>query len=157
MKRSTQPKAARPGTIAEWPAAQGHPAGYTMLELMVVMVILGLLASITAPAVGRYLRTAKADAAKLQIQNLATTLDMYRLDTGGYPNQQDGLKALVEKPQGAARWHGPYLRKADMIKDPWGNDYRYRFPGERVEVEVYTYGADNAPGGTGENQDIGSW
>src|SRR3954469_13219288 len=86
-------------------------AGFTLLELLVVLVILGLLASVTAPAVARYLSGAKVDAAKLQIQNLSTTLDMYRLDTGSYPAQQDGLRALVQRPAAAQRWNGPYLRK----------------------------------------------
>jgi general secretion pathway protein G len=132
-------------------------AGFTLLELLVVLVILGLLASVTAPAVARYLSGAKIDAAKLQIQNLSTTLDMYRLDTGSYPSPQDGLRALVQRPAAAQRWNGPYLRKPDMIKDPWGREYQYRTPGERAEVEVFTLGADNATGGTGENQDLGSW
>lgn len=98
-------------------------AGFTLLELLVVLVILGLLASVTAPAVARYLSGAKIDAAKLQIQNLSTTLDMYRLDTGSYPSPQDGLRALVQRPAAAQRWNGPYLRKPDMIKDPWGREY----------------------------------
>jgi len=133
------------------------PAGFTLLELLVVLVILGLLASVTAPAVARYLSGAKVDAAKLQIQNISTTLDMYRLDTGSYPATQDGLRALVQRPNGAQRWNGPYLRKPDMIKDPWGREFQYRTPGEHAEVEVFSLGADNAAGGTGENQDIGSW
>jgi general secretion pathway protein G len=133
------------------------PAGFTLLELLVVLVILGLLASVTAPAVARYLSGAKVDAAKLQIQNISTTLDMYRLDTGSYPAAQDGLRALVQRPNGAQRWNGPYLRKPDMIKDPWGREFQYRTPGEHAEVEVFSLGADNAAGGTGENQDIGSW
>src|SRR3954469_11386499 len=124
------------------------PAGFTLLELLVVLVILGLLASVTAPAVARYLSGAKVDAAKLQIQNLSTTLDMYRLDTGSYPTQQDGLRALVQRPAAAQRWTAPSLRKPDMIKDPWGRDYLYRTPGEHAEVEVFTLGADNATGGT---------
>ena len=132
-------------------------AGFTLLELLVVLVILGLLASVTAPAVARYLSGAKVDAAKLQIQNISTTLDMYRLDTGSYPATQDGLRALVQRPNGAQRWNGPYLRKPDMIKDPWGREFQYRTPGEHAEVEVFSLGADNAAGGTGENQDIGSW
>ena len=132
-------------------------AGFTLLELLVVLVILGLLASVTAPAVARYLSGAKVDAAKLQIQNISTTLDMYRLDTGSYPSPQDGLKALVQRPAAAQRWNGPYLRKPDMIKDPWGREFQYRTPGEHAEVEVFSLGADNVAGGTGENQDIGSW
>ena len=135
----------------------GASAGFTLLELLVVLVILGLLASVTAPAVARYLSGAKVDAAKLQIQNISTTLDMYRLDTGSYPASQDGIRALVQRPAAAQRWNGPYLRKPDMIKDPWGREYKYRTPGENAEVEVFTLGADNATGGTGENQDLGSW
>jgi general secretion pathway protein G len=132
-------------------------AGFTLLELLVVLVILGLLASVTAPAVARYLSGAKVDAAKLQIQNISTTLDLYRLDTGSYPSPRDGLRALVQRPAAAQRWNGPYLRKPDMIKDPWGREYQYRTPGEHAEVDVFTLGADNATGGTGENQDLGSW
>jgi len=153
MRNATQ-KARRHGAERKHPAAA---AGFTLLELLVVLVILGLLASVTAPAVARYLSGAKVDAAKLQIQNLSTTLDMYRLDTGSYPNPQDGLRALVQRPASAQRWNGPYLRKPDMIKDPWGREYQYRTPGEHAEVEVFTLGADNRTGGTGENQDLGSW
>jgi general secretion pathway protein G len=152
--RNAPQKAHRRGAERKRPAAA---AGFTLLELLVVLVILGLLASVTAPAVARYLGGAKVDAAKLQIQNISTTLDMYRLDTGSYPSAQDGLRALVQRPAAAQRWNGPYLRKPDMIKDPWGREYQYRTPGERAEVEVFTLGADNATGGTGENQDLGSW
>jgi general secretion pathway protein G len=152
--RNAARKARRYGAERKRPAAA---AGFTLLELLVVLVILGLLASVTAPAVARYLGGAKVDAAKLQIQNISTTLDMYRLDTGSYPSPQDGLRALVQRPAAAQRWNGPYLRKPDMIKDPWGREYQYRTPGERAEVEVFTLGADNATGGTGENQDLGSW
>jgi general secretion pathway protein G len=153
MKNATQ-KARRHGAERKRPASA---AGFTLLELLVVLVILGLRASLTAPAVARYLSGAKVDAAKLQIQNLSTTLDMYRLDTGSYPSPQDGLRALVQRPAAAQRWNGPYLRKPDMIKDPWGREYLYRTPGQHAEVEVFTLGADNATGGTGENQDLGSW
>jgi general secretion pathway protein G len=152
--RNAPQKARRRGAERKRPAAA---AGFTLLELLVVLVILGLLASVTAPAVARYLSGAKVDAAKLQIQNISTTLDLYRLDTGSYPSPQDGLRALVQRPAAAQRWNGPYLRKPDMIKDPWGREYQYRTPGERAEVEVFTLGADNATGGTGENQDLGSW
>jgi general secretion pathway protein G len=144
-------------TTPRAPSTRKGRDGFTLLELLVVLVILGLLASVTAPAVGRYLGGAKVDAAKLQIQTLATTLDLYRLDTGTYPAQQEGLKSLVQRPAGAVRWNGPYVRKADMINDPWGRPYNYRFPGERAEVELYTLGLDNAAGGTGEAQDLGNW
>ena len=152
--RNAPQKARRRGAERKRPAAA---AGFTLLELLVVLVILGLLASVTAPAVARYLSGAKVDAAKLQIQNISTTLDMYRLDTGSYPSAQDGLRALVQRPAAAQRWNGPYLRKPDMIKDPWGREYRYRVPGEHAEVELFTLGSDNAVGGSGESQDLGSW
>jgi general secretion pathway protein G len=152
--RNARQKVRNRGAGRKRPAAS---TGFTLLELLVVLVILGLLASVTAPAVARYLSGAKIDAAKLQIQNISTTLDMYRLDTGSYPASQDGLRALVQRPAAAQRWNGPYLRKPDMIKDPWGREYQYRTPGEHAEVEVFSLGADNAAGGTGENQDIRSW
>ena len=123
--RNAPQKARRRGAERKRPAAA---AGFTLLELLVVLVILGLLASVTAPAVARYLGGAKVDAAKLQIQNISTTLDMYLLDTGSYPSAQDGLRALVQRPAAAQRWNGPYLRKPDMIKDPWGREYQCRTP-----------------------------
>lgn len=150
--RSRRNKGARPDMTAA-----GARDGFTMLELLVVLVILGLLTAVTAPAVGRYLGGAKVDTAKLQVQNILTTLDLYRLDNGSMPTQEQGLAALVDRPSGATRWNGPYLRKAEMIRDPWGRPYQYRIPGEKGEVDIFSLGADGAPGGTGENQDVGSW
>jgi general secretion pathway protein G len=131
--------------------------GFTLVELLVVLVILGLIAAVAGPQVFRYLGGARTDAARVQIRSLASALDLYRLDVGRYPSEQEGLPALVERPGAAERWNGPYARRRDMLVDPWGRPYRYRAPGQHGEVDLFTYGNDNAPGGTGENQDVTSW
>ncbi|MFH0351934.1 MAG: type II secretion system major pseudopilin GspG [Chromatiales bacterium] len=137
----------------------GHrsPRGFTLIELLVVLVILGLLASLVGPRVMNYLIEAKSDSAHLQIENLAATLNMYRLGIGRYPTSDEGLDALVEAPAGTERWNGPYLDKKQVPKDPWGFDYQYRFPGEHGDFDLYTLGADNAEGGEGEDRDIANW
>ena len=131
--------------------------GFTLIELLVVLAILGLLIGIVAPQVIKYLGRARSDAARVQIQNIAGALDLYRLDMRRYPNQQEGLQALVEMPPGAAAWNGPYLQQKKLPLDPWNRPYVYRIPGEHGEYDLYTLGADNAPGGTGENQDVTNW
>jgi len=138
-------------------AARRRSAGFTLLELLVVLVILGLLAAIAAPRVMNYLGGAKTDTAEIQIENLSTTLDLYRLDVGHYPSQEQGLDALLEPPPDANGWNGPYVRKEDMITDPWGRRYIYRHPGEHLEFDLYTLGADGVEGGEGENRDVTSW
>ncbi len=137
----------------------GHRSrrGFTLIELLVVLVILGLLAGLVGPQVMKYLSGAKSDSARLQIENLAATLNMYRLGIGRYPTSDEGLDALVEAPAGTERWNGPYLEKKQVPKDPWGFDYQYRFPGEHGDFDLYTLGADNAEGGEGENRDIANW
>ncbi len=134
----------------------GLEAGFTLIELLVVLVILGLLAGLVGPKVMKYLDKAHTDTARLQVEDLSATLDLYRLEVGRYPSSSEGLQALVEAPAGANRWNGPYLKK-DVPKDPWGNDYQYRFPGQHGAFDLYSLGADSAPGGDGENQDIESW
>jgi general secretion pathway protein G len=131
--------------------------GFTMIELLVVLVILGLIAAFAVPQVMKYLGGAKTDAAAIQVQNLSTVLDLYRLDTGRYPNQDEGLDALLERPADAAKWNGPYVKRRDRLVDPWGNPYKYRFPGEHAEYDIYSLGADNAEGGEGESGDVTSW
>ncbi|MBB5693063.1 type II secretion system major pseudopilin GspG [Muricoccus pecuniae] len=131
--------------------------GFTLVELLVVLVILGLLAAVAAPQAMRYLGGAKHDAAKLQIQGLMTAVDLYRLDVGRYPSREEGLGALMQAPVGAPRWNGPYLRKADQLMDPWGRPYRYRAPGEHGPYDLFTLGADDRPGGAGEDTDVTSW
>jgi general secretion pathway protein G len=132
-------------------------SGFTLIELLVVLVILGLLAGLVGPQVIKYLSGAKSDTARLQIEQLGGALDMYRLEVGQYPSTDQGLQALVERPSGVERWNGPYLKKKQVPKDPWGYDYVYRSPGEHGAYDLYSLGADHAEGGDGENRDIVSW
>ena len=132
-------------------------AGFTLMELLVVLVILGLLAAFAAPQVLSYLGRAKTDAARAQVQNIAGVLDLYRLEVGSYPSQQDGLDALLEEPADAPRWNGPYVKRRDALTDPWGRIYVYRFPGEHGAYDLYSLGADGGEGGEGEDQDVTSW
>lgn len=131
--------------------------GFTLIELLVVLVILALLAGLVGPAVFNQLGKANTNAAKAQIADFGTALDGFRLDMGRYPSSAEGLAALVIQPAGSTRWNGPYLRKNVIPKDPWGNDYQYRAPGQHGAFDLYSLGADNAEGGEGENQDVVSW
>lgn len=131
--------------------------GFTLLELLVVLAIMGMLAAIIAPQVIKYLGTSKTQTAKVQIQNVMAALELYRLDVGRYPTGPEGLQSLVTAPPTAPNWNGPYLKKDSALKDPWGFAYVYQIPGQHGEVDVFTLGRDQQPGGTGEDQDIGSW
>lgn len=131
--------------------------GFTLIELLVVLAILGLLAGLVGPQILRYLGSAKTDTARLQIEELGAGLDLYHLEVGRYPTTDEGLEALVEAPPGVENWHGPYLKKKQVPKDPWGNDYHYRYPGENGVYDLYSLGPDNREGGEGDNQDIVSW
>lgn len=131
--------------------------GFTLIELLVVLIILGLVAMFAVPQAMKYLGGAKSDAAQIQIQNLGTILDLYRLETGRYPRQDEGLVSLVEKPAGAEVWNGPYVKKRKMITDPWGQPYVYVFPGEKGDFDLYSLGADGVEGGEGEDKDVVSW
>jgi len=132
-------------------------AGFTLLELLVVLAILGLLAAIIAPQVLKYLGTSRTQTARVQIQNIVAALELYKLDVGHYPTQAEGLTALVTAPQSEVGWNGPYLRRESALKDPWGEAYIYKNPGQHGEIDVYTLGSDKAEGGTGEAQDVGNW
>jgi general secretion pathway protein G len=131
--------------------------GFTLVELLVVLAILGLIVALVTPQVLKYLGRAKTDTARIEIQSLANALDLYRLDLARYPTQQEGLQALIAQPPGAAQWNGPYLKHKKLPADPWGRSYNYRIPGEHGEYDLYSLGADNAVGGTGENQDVTNW
>ena len=135
-------------------AQQRRDAGFTLIELLIVLGILALLATLATPQVLRYLGTARTETAKIQINAISSALELYALDNGGYPPQQVGLKALMEPPQGATRWNGPYLKKAQGLVDPWGRPYQYRVPGRSGAFEIFSLGRDNAPGGTGEDRDV---
>lgn len=128
-----------------------------MLELLVVLGIIALLAGIVGPEVMKHMGASKTKAAKVQIEDLAATLDMYKLDVGRYPTTEQGLQALVEKPVDVKRWNGPYLRKNKIPLDPWQEAYHYTSPGEHGRFDLYTFGADGQQGGEGEDQDIVSW
>ncbi|MEW6218598.1 MAG: type II secretion system major pseudopilin GspG [Thermodesulfobacteriota bacterium] len=129
--------------------------GFSLIELLVVIVILGMLASLVGPRLFGKLGMAKQKTAKTQIEMLMTALDAYRLDVGSYPSQGEGLEALVRNP-GSDRWTGPYLAK-DLPRDPWDRGYHYQNPGEHGEVDIFSYGNDDRPGGDGEDADVGSW
>jgi general secretion pathway protein G len=129
--------------------------GFSLIELLIVMVILGLIASLVGPKMFGKLGMAKQKTAKTQIEMLMAGLDSYRLDIGKYPSSQEGLEALVTNP-GSDKWKGPYLAKG-LPKDPWDNPYVYENPGQHGEVDIFSYGADGQAGGDGENADIGSW
>jgi general secretion pathway protein G len=136
------------------PSSAKRSAGFTLVELLVVLVILGLLAALVAPRVLSYLGSSKTKTAQLQITSFADALDLYRLDNQGLPTTAEGLKALVEKPASATGWNGPYLSQSKIPRDPWGNDYRYASPGQHGEFDILSLGADGKPGGEGENQDV---
>jgi len=132
----------------------GHN-GFTLVEMLIVMVILALIAALVGPRLFPKLGKGKQSAAKAQIELLGQALDHFRLDTGRYPSQQEGLNALAANP-GIDRWDGPYLKK-DMPNDPWGKAYRYEFPGKHGEYDLYSYGRDGSAGGEGEDEDVLSW
>ena len=132
-------------------------AGFTLLELLVVLVILGLVTAFAAPQVIKYMSGAKIDAAGIQIERLSGVLDLYRLEVGRYPGEEEGLQALLVQPTDAERWNGPYIKKENSLLDPWGRPYIYRYPGEYGEFDIYTLGADGGEGGDGEDGDVTSW
>lgn len=130
--------------------------GFSLLEIMIVMVIIGLIAAMIGPELWGRLGTAQQKVAKTQIEMLLTSLDAYRLDVGSYPSQQEGLNALVSSP-GVDGWAGPYLAKGFVPDDPWKHPYVYQNPGEHGEIDIYSLGSDNRPGGSGVDADVASW
>ncbi len=130
--------------------------GFTLLELLVVMVILGLLAGYVGPKYFAQIGKSEVKVARAQIDALDKSLDQFRLDNGHYPSLEDGLIALVTRPASEARWDGPYLKKS-VPQDPWGHPYIYRIPGEHGEYELLSYGKDGQQGGEGEAADITNW
>ena len=136
---------------------RGGERGFTLLELLVVIAVLGLLAALVGPQVLRYLGSSRSQAAGVQIRNITAALDLYRLDNGELPTAEEGLAALVKDPGSASGWAGPYLPDPAAINDPWGRVYLYRNPGTHREVDVYTLGADSREGGSGEDRDVGNW
>jgi general secretion pathway protein G len=135
---------------------QCRSRGFTLLELLVVIVIIGLLAGLVAPRYFDQVGKSNTKIAKAQIDSLEKALDQFRLDVGSYPTSEQGLPALFTKPANADKWQGPYLKKP-VPPDPWGRAYRYKSPGEHSDYDLYSYGSDGQPGGTGENSDVNSW
>ncbi|HYP85390.1 type II secretion system major pseudopilin GspG [Variovorax sp.] len=130
--------------------------GFTLLELLVVMVIIGLLAAYVAPRYFSQVGKSEVRSAQAQIDGLRKALDTYRLDTGAYPTTEQGLAALNARPANTAKWSGPYLQRPVPL-DPWGKPYQYKAPGAHDEFDLFSFGKDGQPGGTGDAADITSW
>lgn len=131
-------------------------SGFTLLELLVVMVIIGLLAAYVAPRYFSQVGKSEVRAAQAQVSALSSALNTYRLDVGQYPTDEQGLAALMVRPAGAAKWDGPYLQKS-VPADPWGRPYLYKSPGVHGEFDLYSHGKDGQAGGTGDAADVTSW
>lgn len=139
----------RPGGVAD-----EAEAGFSLLELLVVLGVLALLFALVYPQTLRYLGSARTETAKGQINAIAAALEVYAMDNGAFPTQQQGLLALTQPPPGARAWRGPYLKQNEGLIDPWGRLYLYRIPGRSTPYEIQTLGRDNASGGAGEDQDL---
>jgi general secretion pathway protein G len=138
------------------PMLPKRSSGFTLLELLVVMVIIGMLVGYVAPKFFSQIGKSEIKTARAQIDGFEKGLDQYRLDVGRYPATEQGLAALNERPSGEAKWAGPYLKKK-LPKDPWGHDYLYKFPGDHGDYDLFSYGKDGQLGGAGEDEDIVNW
>ena len=134
-----------------------HQRGFTLVEILVVITIIGLIMGLVGPRVLNYLSESKVKAAKIQIQSFSSALDLFYLDAGRYPSSAEGLAALVQPAGGIAAWNGPYLKGGAVPTDPWGKPYIYKSPGEHGAYDVVSYGADGREGGAGTAADITSW
>jgi len=131
-------------------------AGFTLIELLIVVIILGVLAGLVGPRLFGRVGQSRQAAARVQIELLGAALDQFKLDVGRYPTSQEGLQALQQSPGNAPGWEGPYLKK-DVPRDPWGNAYQYKSPGDHGEYDVISFGSDGSAGGDGEAADVASW
>ncbi|HKG99734.1 MAG TPA: type II secretion system major pseudopilin GspG [Bradyrhizobium sp.] len=131
--------------------------GFTLVEILVVITIIGLIMGLIGPRVLNYLTESKAKAARIQIESLGSALDLYFLDNGRYPNNAEGINALVQRPPSAQAWNGPYLKGGVLPVDPWGKPYMYRSPGQHGAYDLSSYGADGQEGGTGAAADVTNW
>jgi general secretion pathway protein G len=138
------------------PARCRRDGAFTLLELLVVMVIIGLLAGLVAPRYFAQVGKSNTKVARAQINSLEQALEQFRIDVGRFPSTEEGLEALNSPPAGAEGWAGPYLKKAIPL-DPWGKPYLYEQPGTNAEMDLFSYGNDGRPGGTGEGADVVNW
>lgn len=135
----------------------GTDEGFTLLEILVVLAILGFLATIATPPVLRQLAKAKVDAARLQLQSISASIDLYQLDVGKYPSQEEGLAALVTRPTGEAKWNGPYVKRIDSLTDPWGQPFVYKIPGDHGDYDLYSEGSAGSATSVGDRHAVRSW
>jgi len=136
--------------------SQTRSAGFTLLELLIVLAIIGLLVGYVGPRFFGQLEQSEIKVARAQIRGLEQALEQYRIDVGRFPTSEQGLEALNTPPPGARNWQGPYLKKAVPL-DPWGSPYQLRAPGQFGEIDIYSFGRDGQPGGSGDDADIGNW
>ncbi|SDR62431.1 type II secretion system protein G (GspG) [Rhizobiales bacterium GAS191] len=138
-------------------AASGSEDGFTLVEMLVVITIIGLIMGLVGPRVLNYLSESKVKAARIQIESFASSLDLFYLDAGRYPSTSEGLTALVQRPAGTPSWSGPYLKSGSVPNDPWGHAYVYRFPGEHGSYDIVSYGAGGQEGKDVTAATITSW
>jgi general secretion pathway protein G len=155
-RRSPRCAAARRRPARALAAVSAGQAGFTLIELLIVVIILGVLAGLVGPRLFGRVGQSRQAAARVQIELLGAALDQFKLDVGRYPTTEEGLQALQQAPGNAPGWEGPYLKK-EVPRDPWGNVYLYRSPGEHGEYDIASRGSDGAPGGDGEASDVTSW
>jgi general secretion pathway protein G len=148
---------ARRRCLGDGAAVRHGEGGFTLVEILVVITIIGLIMGLVGPRVLNYLTESKTKAAKIQIESFASALDLFFLDTGRYPSSSEGLAALVQRPGAIASWNGPYVKGGTIPNDPWGNPYVYRAPGQHGAYDLISYGSDGQEGGTGAAADITSW
>jgi len=145
------------GNVIGRGARRRREEGFTLVEILVVITIIALIMGLVGPRVLNYLTESKIKATQIQIESFASALDLYFLDTGKYPTSSEGLTALVRRPGGPSAWNGPYLKGGILPKDPWGNAYVYRSPGQHGIYDIISYGADGQEGGTGAQSDVTNW
>ena len=131
-----------------------HKRGFTLIEMMVVIVILGLLAGLVVPKVMSYFGDTHKKTARLELEIIATSLDEFKRDTGRYPSTEEGLQSLLQAPPEVRAWNGPYLKQPHQLLDPWDNPYQYNYPGSGRTYQLGSLGADNSPGGSGADADL---
>ena len=137
--------------------ARAHQAGFSLIEMLVVLAIIGLIMGLVGPRVLSYLSDARAKTARLQIESFTNSLDLFSMDVGRYPTSQEGLSVLVRQPANVATWNGPYLRGSAVPNDPWGNPFVYRAPGSHGPYDLISHGSDGREGGEGAAAEITNW